>query len=55
MTKLAKEQSKWRRRETIARNKLMRVRYQIEELAVELLTANTPGADTVWAKRKITK
>ena len=52
---LAKEQSRWMRKETIARNKLKRVRADIELLAEEFITANTPDTDNVWAKRKIVK
>jgi hypothetical protein len=54
---LADEQTRWLRKETIARNKLKRIRYRIEH-AEEFILAdhqrNGP-ADTVWAKRKFTK
>lgn len=54
---LAKEQSRWMRKETIARNKLKRVQFQIALLAEELATNHQPqpGTDTPWAKRKIVK
>jgi hypothetical protein len=52
---LAKEQSRWMRKETIARNKLKRVQFQIAMLAEEFITKqNPPDTDNVWAKRKIT-
>jgi len=52
---LADEQTRWLRKETIARNKLKRIRFRIEQLAEELILAKQPGTDTVWAKRKIVK
>jgi len=52
---LADEQTRWLRKETIARNKLKRIRNRIEQLAEELILAQQPSTDTVWAKRKIVK
>lgn len=52
---LADAQAKWLRRETIARNKLKKIRRLIEEMAEEVLNTPTPSADTVWARRKIAK
>ena len=54
LARLAYEQSKWMRRETIARNKLKRIRQQIEEMLEELLDWHN-AADSPYAKRKITK
>ena len=54
LARLAYEQSKWMRRETIARNKLKRIRRQVEEMLEELLEQTTESTSP-YAKRKITK